>query len=228
MSASAIGGYIGAAFSVIMPLLGFGLLFRRLFGKKDLAHPPLAEHAASQGWHFVPDDDGVLSQVGYTNSLIAVPFPGACNVVRGRHNGAPFVAFEAYSKAERVAAEEANEVKRMAVVALGAPGSVPWLQVYPENVLTKALNDITFESADFNRRFRVVAQDVRFAYDVLSPQNMERMLKDPRYAEVPFRFDGPWLWTWQSGDLNAGLIAERLQFLSDTLASVPSFVWGRR
>lgn len=108
------------------------------------------------------------------------------------------------------------------------PGPLPWLQVYPENLLTRALGDITFESDDFNRRFRVLAQDTRFAYDVLNPQNMARMLMDPRYAEFPFRFDGEWLWTWQFEDLGPTLIEDRLRFLADTLAAVPTFVWSPR
>lgn len=223
-----LGSYAGAAFAVIWPLLGFGLLIRRLFRKKDLASSPLAQHAASQGWHFVADDDSVLRQVGYAGTSFAVPFPGACNVVRGQYDGRQFLAFEAYSKAERVAAEQEYEVKRTAVVAIAMPGSVPQLQVYPENLLTKALGDITFESDDFNRRFRVVAQDTRFAYDVINPQNMGRMLKDPRYAKRPFRFDGAWLWTWQFGDLGPDLIDDQLRFLADTLAAVPAFVWDPR
>lgn len=223
-----LGSYAGAAFAVIWPLLGFGLLIRRLFRKKDLASSPLAQHAASQGWHFVADDDSVLRQVGYAGTSFAVPFPGACNVVRGQYDGRQFLAFEAYSKAERVAAEQEHEVTRTAVVAIAMPGSVPQLQVYPENLLTKALGDITFESDDFNRRFRVVAQDTRFAYDVINPQNMARMLKDPRYTKRPFRFDGAWLWTWQFGDLGPDLIDDQLRFLADTLAAVPPFVWDPR
>ncbi|OHT85122.1 hypothetical protein BKG68_14950 [Mycobacteroides saopaulense] len=228
MSWGDIGAYAGAAFAVVWPLLGLGLLVHRLLRRKNLASSPLAAHAAGQGWLFVPDDDTVLRQVGYTNTVIAVPFPGACNVVRGQHEGKPFIAFEAYSKAERFAAEGQGEVKRTAVVALAMPAPLPWLQICPENMLTRALSDITFESEDFNRRFRVVAQDVRLAYDVLNPQNMERMLRDPRYAELPLRFDGAWLWTWQFEDLGPDLIADRLRFLSDTLAAVPAFVWGHR
>lgn len=223
-----LGSYAGAAFAVIWPLLGFGLLIHRLFRKKDLGSSPLAQHAAGQGWHFVAEDDSVLRQVGYADTSFAVPFPGACNVVRGQYDGRQFLVFEAYSKAERVAAEQEYEVKRTAVVAIAMPASLPKLQVYPENLLTKALGDITFESDDFNRRFRVVAQDTRFAYDVINPQNMARMLKDPRYAKRPFRFDGAWLWTWQLGDLGPDLIDDQLRFLSDTLAAVPPFVWDRR
>lgn len=114
------------------------------------------------------------------------------------------------------------------MVAIAMPGPLPWLQVYPENLLTRALGDITFESDDFNRRFRVVAQDTRFAYDVLNPQNMTRMLKDARYAKFPFRCDGEWLWTWQFEDLGPALIEDRLRFLADTLAAVPTFVWSPR
>ncbi|AMU57755.1 hypothetical protein DDK07_02225 [Mycobacteroides abscessus] len=228
MSWAELGSYAGAAFAVIWPLLGFSVLIRTLFRKKNLASSPLAKHAADHGWHFVAADDGALRQVGYPNTAFAVPFPGACNVVRGQYEGRQFLAFEAYSKAERVAAEEEYEVKRTAVVAIAMPGPLPWLQVYPENLLTRALGDITFESDDFNRRFRVLAQDTRFAYDVLNPQNMARMLKDPRYAEFPIRFDGEWLWTWQFEDLGPALIEDRLRFLADTLAAVPTFVWSPR
>lgn len=36
------------------------------------------------------------------------------------------------------------------------------------------------------------------------------------------------LWTWQFEDLGPALIEDRLRFLADTLAAVPTFVWSPR
>lgn len=219
--------WAGVVFAVIWPLFGIYALVSTLVRKKNLTKSPLATYAAGRGWTFVDLDDSVLTETGYWRAFVPMPAAGACNVIRGSRNERDVLAFETFSKVERVAAEKPSQVQRQGVVAIRTPASRPWLQVYRENAVTRAVtNDLVLESEDFNRKFHVTAENTRFAYDVLTPQNMERMLRDPRYAELPFRFDGRWLWTLLQWGLTPEDIDGQLQFLEDTMAMVPSHAWS--
>jgi len=54
-------------------------------------------------------------------------------------------------------------------------------------------NDIDFESAEFSRAFHVSAEDRRWAYDVITAENMENLLRLPRFC-LEMRGNGILLW----------------------------------
>lgn len=116
---------------------------------------------------------------------------------------------------------------RYAVTALQIPTFLPTLQVTPENLLTRighslGLDDIDLESEDFNRRYRVHANDRKFASDVLTPRTMQALLARPA---VSWRITGTDILTWAEGRITAVGITQALSTLQLVIDGIPSFVW---
>lgn len=70
---------------------------------------------------------------------------------------------------------------RFSYVIVHLPWRTPALLIRPEGVFDKlaaafGFDDIDFESAEFSRKFLVKSDDRRFAYDVLHPRMMEKLL----------------------------------------------------
>ena len=89
---------------------------------------------------------------------------------------------------------------RYTVVMLRPPFPLKPLSIRPEGLWDKVTaafgwDDIDFESAEFSRRFHVNAPDRRWAFDVLTPRNMEflmthdnvSVLMDEGHIMIPLR-----------------------------------------
>ena len=114
------------------------------------------------------------------------------------------------------------------VLALGLPVCLPTLELTPEGLgdrIAKAFGgqDLEFESADFNRAWRVTSGDPRFASDVVHPRLMELLLEPGARANL--RIEGTDIRTWSPGATDLGLIASRLGLLDAVVRSIPRFVW---
>lgn len=115
-----------------------------------------------------------------------------------------------------------------AVVVLGLPAFLPTLELTPEGLgarIAKAIGgqDLEFESADFNRAWRVTSRMPRFAYDVVHPRLMERLLRPGARANL--RIEGTDILTWGSGSPDLDELAARLGLLDAVVESIPRFVW---
>ena len=113
------------------------------------------------------------------------------------------------------------------VTALQMPAFLPVLQVTTENALTRighvlGLDDIDLESEDFNRKFRVHANDRKFASDVLTPRTMEALLARPAAS---WRITGTDILTWAEGRLSPSSVLGDLATLQLVVDGIPSFVW---
>jgi len=114
------------------------------------------------------------------------------------------------------------------VVALGLPAFLPTLQLTPEGLgarLAKAVGgqDLQFESEEFNRAWRVTSRLPRFAYDVVHPRLMERLLRPGARANL--RIEGTDILTWCAGAPDLDSLAPRLGLLDAVVRSIPRFVW---
>jgi hypothetical protein len=119
----------------------------------------------------------------------------AYNVIHGAIEGRHFCACDyQYTRIEYDVDEKGNQRRRdvttycsAAMAELDPPVPALWLR--PENLLDKAaqlvgVRDIEFESAQFNREFHVKAANREIAFDILTPQVMERLLASPfRHVE---------------------------------------------
>ena len=113
------------------------------------------------------------------------------------------------------------------MTSLQLPAYLPRLQVTPENILTRignalGLDDIELESEDFNRKFRVHADDPKFASDVLSPRTMQALLAQPA---VSWRFEGSDIVGWEEGKLSPTRALALASTLNLVVDGIPSFVW---
>ena len=120
----------------------------------------------------------------------------AYNVIHGDIKGRNFCACDyQYTCIEYDVDEKGNQRRRevttycsSAMAELDPPLPALWLR--PENLLDKAaqlvgIRDIEFESAEFNRTFHVKAENREIAFDILTPQVMERLLASP-FREIEF------------------------------------------
>jgi hypothetical protein len=85
--------------------------------------------------------------------------------------------------------------------------------------------ELELESDQFNRAYRVVAEDPRLAVDVLTPRTMA-MLLDCGAPDV--RVDGEWIILVTPGPFDVTMIDAALTVLAVVIENVPGFVWTDR
>ncbi|MEV6414244.1 hypothetical protein [Kribbella sp. NPDC051718] len=176
-------------------------------------------------WYWVGVDDNLLQTTRVTRSGHS---HSTSDVIRGRDgNGPPFVAFthewkttrtESYTDSEgRSQTRQVTESHSEAVLGFQLPVRMPALSVGRRGFG----RGISFESGAFNEKFKVTADDTKFAYDVIHPRQMEYLMADP---PAPFEFDGDWVW-FSPGQHSHEVIEHSSAFLNGFLARVPRFVW---
>jgi hypothetical protein len=193
--------------------------------------------AAEHGWR-VQDEDAALS--AFVRALIGHQPAGrhrqlVHDVVVGRRDDRPAYSFtytwdvpiddlgtlaRSYEAAWRTGSAH--------VVAVPLDRVVPMVQVTPEGVgsgLTTAVGrqDIQFESAAFNRAYRIVADDPRVAHAVLHPRLMEQLLS-PSALGTSWRIEHGWVFAWAPGKARVDQILPMLDVVTAVRASLPTFV----
>jgi hypothetical protein len=213
----------------VVVVLGVGsFLVSRYLHRKRVAE--LTSWAQANGWTYAEHADELVGR------FVGVPFGQgfgrtARHLLTSKMGGRPVVAFEYSYKEHRGSGKDRRTVTfTYAVVSTTAPAARPTLQVTHEHFGTRllgavGLDDLQLESEEFNRAFRVSADDAKFAYDVLHPRTMEWMLADPRAREVNFRFERSDVLSWEDGRLNPQRAAWAASYLLDLLDRVPQFVW---
>jgi hypothetical protein len=175
------------------------------------------------GWYWIGVDDSLLAcppvtQAGHSHRT--------SEVVRGRDgDGPPFVAFthhwqttrtETYTDSEgRLQTRTVTENHSEAILGFQLPCQLPGLEV------GRGGGGISFESEEFNERFAVSARDMKFAYDVIHPRQMEYLMANP---PASFLIAGDWVWFYP-GMHSQPAIAHSSWFLRGFLARIPRFVW---
>jgi hypothetical protein len=102
------------------------------------------------------------------------------------------------------------------------------VDILPDDLLAKFSKslggqDIDFESADFNRKWRVMAHDLKYAHDIVHPRMMERLLRDDADG-LAIRIEGPAVLCWQWNRHGPGDLARRLGVLTSIARLIPEFV----
>ncbi|MCL2595979.1 MAG: hypothetical protein FWD83_10730 [Promicromonosporaceae bacterium] len=186
--------------------------------------------ASSRGWSFAESEPGLVRLsarapfgVGHARA--------ATDVIRGAIDGVPFVSFT-YTYRTGDSSENSEVTHTAMVTCIRTPPSPNMLLVTPEGALSGlmdaiGLGDLKLESEDFNRRFNIRTNNDRFAYDVLNPTTMHRMLTDRRF-QLPMRFDNSNLFTWRWEALKPEWVEPHARYLIDVLRAVPDYAWDRR
>jgi hypothetical protein len=217
-----------APFLLFLAFPVVAVLAYRSWQQEQKRRAQLLQWATANGYGYAAEDDSLCSR--WSSS----PFGQgdnrrATNAVTGRHGDRPFVAFD-YSYETHSTDSKGNrttQTHRYVVTAVQLLAWLPTLQVTPESIFSRIGNvlgfdDIELESEDFNRRFRVHAQDRKFACDVLNPRTMEALLRAP---DLGWRIEGVDILTWDDGRLVPSTVPRMTAILDTVLAGIPSFVW---
>jgi hypothetical protein len=209
-------------------LAGIGLFYVSYIKAKK-RREAFAAFAAQQGFAYVAADNSLAGRWGGT------PFQTgdnwrALNVLSGQFQGHPMVAFD-YSYQTHTTngkGQRRTTTHKFGVVVMQLPAPLPNLEVSHEGIFGGAVanalgfGDIRFESEQFNRAFRVTAQDQRFGHAVIHPQMMEMLLAR---GEIAWRIEGNSLVGWDAGPHTPVQIMNRLQLLQLVSDNIPPYVW---
>jgi hypothetical protein len=186
-------------------------------------------YCLARGWTYVDEDPSLPDRWQGT------PFGHgdrrrARNVMSGTESGRPFVAFD-YSYDTHSTDSQGHRsttTHRFNVCVIALPAFLPRLEVAPEGAMSRIASavgfshDIEFESEDFNRRFKVHANDPKFATDVLSPRTMQYLLTVPAES---WRIDGTSMIWWADGRLEPSEIVVATSVMDRVAKGIPTFVW---
>lgn len=189
-------------------------LLRRRRARRDRAW------VIERGWHLVGSDAGRAQRwravFGLNKRCVTT------SVVVGRADGRQVASFE-------IGDGYGWRGYRWHVVTMSLPAPLAALEVTPEVRRGRAAGalgkqDLAFESAEFNKRWRVQADDAKLAHDLLHPRVLERLLQ-PDARALSLCVDGAEIACWRWGPSALGQVDRRLALLRDLVDSVPRFVW---
>lgn len=214
---------------VVLGLVVVGAVIWFNYAAAKKRREEFAAFAAQQGLAYTPENNGLARQWS------GEPFERgdhrrAKNVLTGAFQGRQIVAFDySYqthstdSKGQRT-----TQTHKFGVVVMQLPGPLPHLQVTHEGIFGGAVanalgfRDLQFESDQFNRAFRVKADDERFGHAVVHPRMMELLLAR---GEIGWRIEGNSLIGWDSGAHDPAEVTNRLHLLQQVIDQVPPYVW---
>jgi hypothetical protein len=201
-----------------------GWQYRRNKARRD----KLQRYALASGWTYTPEDDAQCQR--WERAPFNAGFDRrARTVLSGRFRNHEMLAFD-YSYKTRSTdsrGQVQTQTHRYRVCSLALPASLPYMHVRPENVVTRlgnamGMHDIELESEDFNRRFRVHADDPKFAYDVLGARTLQKLLTLPKFE---WSIDGATIVSWAPGANDVPDLLARLTTLTAVVDGIPGFVW---
>lgn len=185
----------------------------------------LRDFAEQHGWAYRTEGNDLIA------GLTGFPFGTgtartAEDVVEGTYSGLTVASFT-YSYDQQVAGEYAGEqVFTVTQARLNIP--FPRLDLVPEDMGTRVLSqfglaDIDLESAEFNRKWRVLSADKRYAIDTVDPRMMLVLLRGHQQG-VAVRIDGARVIAWSAGVGHVRDLARRMDLVAGVAKAIPAHV----
>jgi len=145
----------------------------------------------------------------------------ADNLMTGSWRGYSATAFDYY-----YSIQGARMTSVFSAVIVGASMALKPLSVHPKNLLNNVekffdVDTITFESAEFNHRFVVHALDRKWAFDVLQPRAMEKLLSAPAFK---MQFDERQAIVWHDTKFSPADFTQALNLVSDIFDLLPNYL----
>jgi len=194
------------------------------FIQQDRHRGELRALAARLGWTYAERSLTVGS------GLTSYPFGHGADredvdVISGVFQGRRCVQFT-HAFAERSEDGDVRQEFQITAVELGA--RYPTVDVLPDDLLAKAAKlvggmDVDFESAAFNRRWRVKGPDARYVHDMITPRVMDRLLKEDATG-FAVRIEGPYVFAWRADRLPTEKLAAMLGLLTSVANALPPHV----
>ncbi|GIG54007.1 hypothetical protein [Demequina activiva] len=194
-----------------------------------------AEFARAHGW------EHVSATSEYGSRFRAYPFSTGVrrrqeSLIRGEFGGVRCATFaHVYEETSGHSGEQSVPIAHQVVMA-ELPVALPRIDIVPEAVGQQVLQllggtDVEVESYEFNRRWRVITADPRYARAVLDPRMIDRLIADDADG-LMLRIEGGAVYTWQPGRQGADALARRLAVVTGVARRVPQHVlrqyrqWG--
>lgn len=184
------------------------------------------EFAHQHGWEYQS-----LSRA-YSTRFAEYPFATGSAVrqealVRGTFDGQDCAAFVHVYESAKDRNGSSIKVPHQVVLA-ELDVTLPRLDLIPQGVTqtvatTLGAGDIDVESYDFNRQWRVVCDDARYAHSVLDPRMVERLLWADAVGKS-IRIEGSAVYVWESGRVELGDLASRLGLVTAIARRIPAHV----
>lgn len=183
------------------------------------------EFAELHGWRFFNRTRE------YSDRFAGFPFAGPPesfqeNVIQGSFGGARCATFTHVRVFTDDKGTERHEPFQVTLAEL--PVYLPRLELVPEKLadkFAKALGggDMDVESYEFNKRWRVLTRDYRYAHSVLDPRMVERLI-EPDALKYAILIEGGAVLMWRPEREGIGSLAARLGVLTAVARRIPQHV----
>lgn len=181
--------------------------------------------ALHRDWEYAPSDPALV------NRFEGAPFGrgharSATNVVRGRHDGRHFVAFDYHYT---TSSGENSSRHQVSVLAMSLGVQTPGLAVGRTTSFGRLWNSLTGRDVPtgdemFDRTFTVVSPSAEFAQDVLNPTVKEIVW---RWPDLAWRLAGDSMLVIRTGTHDPHEVEAKLHFMDDLIDRIPPYVIDR-
>ena len=149
------------------------------------------------------------------------------DLVCGPYNGFSCASFT--HQYEEGKEDEINVPRTWQIDMVDLPYPLATVDILPDDLIAKFAKllggqDIDFESAAFNARWRVKAGDAKYAHDIVHPRMMERLLWSDA-AGMAIRIEGSAVYAWAVERRGPEDLARRLSVLTAVARLIPEFVY---
>ena len=193
-------------------------------GRHRRAMMRFADHI--DGWEYRP------STWDYSARLHGFPFGVGrdardVDLIRGPFNGFECASFtHEYDEGKE---DEGKATSRWQIDIVDLPYPLAKVDIVPDDFMAKFAKilggqDIDFESAQFNAKWRVKAGDAKYAHDIVHPRLMERLLGADADG-MAIRVEGSAVYSWAIDRRGPEDLARRLGVVTAVARLIPDFVY---
>lgn len=185
----------------------------------------MRQFAAMHGWTYLDYTKR------YTRKLRGYPFGTGRDardtaVLTGTFHGMQCATFTHEFIASSSDQDNAPQAFQITLVEL--PVALPQVDIVPDDWAAKVAKsiggqDIDFESAEFNKHWRVMCRNAKYAHDIVHPRMIER-LNRPDARGIALRVESNYVIAWQAGRQGPDDLARRLGVLTSVAGLLPEFV----
>lgn len=211
---------------VIGAIIGLSIWKKRKADKRRLE---LAAWAQSKGLNFRPgNDSGIDNRFRFFNCLQQGERRYGYNISEGPIGNRKVCAFDYHYETHHRDSKGRQQTSHFYFSAVVVETDLPLkpLFIRTENFLDKigqfvGIDDINFESTEFNKQFYVKSPNKKWAYDVVNQATMELLMNSCRFS---LEFNGNAVIAYQKSTFAPGYFEEALLLITRMLDNLPDSV----
>ena len=211
---------------IIGAIIGFSIWSKR---KADKRRQEMADWAKSRGLSFRPDNESMNARFsGFKCLQQGDGGRYGYNIMQGPIGNRKVCAFDYHYETHYRDSKGNRHIQHHYFSAVIVETDLPLkpLFIRTENFLDKigeliGIDDINFESTEFNKQFHVKSPDKKWAYDVVNQANMELLMNSCRFS---LEFNESAVIAYQKSTFVPGYFEEALLLLTRMLDNLPDSV----